>query len=498
MESLENKSSIIKQKAKFFIIRVVSYFSFLFIPIWAPKILHLRPYQLCLLMTFYIFFMAAQWFLLGKEIDHRLKIYFRVNSSIDRVIYRIFLGMFACVLIFNLMALLPTKWIYNSFWTMWIIQGLFYSWPTRGKIIHESVSSNFSEFRFLDSFEKTLFFLIMLVFIVSIPQIPILYNYEALKLFFDPYEQFSTQFWNFLTVNYFPFKNYPILLKYAWFMHFYVFGAGTFLMLFYAIMRFFVSRRLSMLSVFVVVSTSSFVKINEAQLGASLSASYCIMWVWSLIWVSKSSTYRAGLFLGLLTYWGTILSYTYYYLGMVQILLVYLLYLDNKTPWFRKQLVKYTSFGLALAMMSYFFQLDYNEIHTIEHFRPIADFFVLLNRKSFFSLSYVGIILYFLIITSSKIKFLKNIGLPIQCLRQIGAALIIITTFGLLIDNHLLMGMTGLWVLALFSIIPIEVLFQAISRLRNRRNIYYLVYIIIALLDSHFEGRVKTFIQLFR
>ncbi len=498
METLEKKSSIIVEKAKFFIIRALSYFSFLLIPIWAPKTLNLKPYELCLLMGFYVVFMAAQWFLLGKEIDHRFKIYFRVNSSIDRILYRVFLGMFSCVLIFNLIALLPVKWIYNSFWIMWIFQGLFYSWPTRGKIIHESVSSNLAEFRFLDSFEKTLFFLILIIFVVSIPQIPILYNYEALKLFFDPYEKFSTQFWNFLTVNYFPFKRYSILLKYAWLMHFYVFGVGTFLLFFYAIMRFFVSRRLSMLAVFVVVSSWSFLKINETQLGTALSAGYCITWVWSLVWVAKSSTYRAGLFLGLLTYWGTILNYTYTYLGIIQIILIYLFYLDDKTPWFRRQLIKYASFGLGLALINYFFLVDYNEIHHVEYLRPINDFFLLLKRKSFFSLSYIGVILYSFKVTSSRFKFLKNIGLPVLNLRQVGAAILILICFGLLIENSILTGMTGLWILTLFSILPIEILFQGISRLRNRRNFYYLVYIIIALLDSHFEGRIKTFVQLFK
>lgn len=498
MKALENRSGIIKEKAKFFLIRAISYFSFLLIPIWAPKSLNLRPYQLCLVMSCYIIFMAAQWFLLGKEIDHRFKIYFRVNSSIDRIIYRIFLGMFFFVILFNFLSFLPNKWIYNIFWSIWIFLGLFYSWPTRGKIIHESVSSNLSEFRFLDSFEKTLFFLIVLTFVVSIPQAPILYNNEALKLFFDPYEKFSGQFWNFLTVNYFPFKRYPLLLKFSWLMHFYIFGVGSFLLIFYAIMRFFVSRRLSMLAVFVIVSSWSFVKINESNLGNVFSASYSIMWVWSLIWVSKSSTYRAGLFLGLFCYWGSLLNYTYSYLGPILIFLIYLFYLEDKTPWFRKQLLKYTSFGLAMSFCTYFFQVNYFEVHTIDYVKPINNFFSIINRKSFFSLSYVGFIFYFLKITNTKISFLKEIGIPLANLRQIGASLLVLVSFGLFIENNLLLGLTNLWVLAIFSVLPIEVLFQSISRLRNRRNFYYLIYIVIALLDSHFEGRVKTFIQLFK
>ena len=44
------------------------------------------------MLLVYLIFMIGQWYLLGKEIDHRLKIYYRVNSSMDRTVYRIFTG----------------------------------------------------------------------------------------------------------------------------------------------------------------------------------------------------------------------------------------------------------------------------------------------------------------------------------------------------------------------------------------------------------------------
>ena len=166
--TLANGSNIFKLKWKFFTFRLVSYFSFLLLPVYFQKGLSLTPLMTAMLMTLYILFTVGQWFLLGKEIDHRLKIYFRVNSSIDRVVYRLFLGMFFFILLFNLLSFLDSKWIYNSYWITWVLLGLFYSWPTRGKIIQESVSSNFGEFKFLDRFEKTLVFLIMLMFIFSI------------------------------------------------------------------------------------------------------------------------------------------------------------------------------------------------------------------------------------------------------------------------------------------------------------------------------------------
>ena len=72
---MEN-SGILIEKSKFFLNRAVSYFSFLLIPVWIQKTLELNFLTQALIMLLYMLFMAGQWYLLGKEIDHRLKIYF--------------------------------------------------------------------------------------------------------------------------------------------------------------------------------------------------------------------------------------------------------------------------------------------------------------------------------------------------------------------------------------------------------------------------------------
>jgi len=43
----------------------------------------------------------------------------------------------------------------------------------------------------------------------------------------------------------------------------------------------------------------------------------------------------------------------------------------------------------------------------------------------------------------------------------------------------------------------LEVLFQKIHRMRSQRNMIYLIYIIICLLDSHIEGRIKIWLNFF-
>ena len=297
--TLVNGSNIFKLKWKFFTYRIVSYFSFLLIPVYIQKGMHIPAWLMAIMMTLYILFIVSQWFLLGKEIDHRLKIYFRVNSSIDRVVYRLLLGMFFFVMLFNLINLMDSKWIYNSYWIVWAVLGLFYSWPTRGKIIQESVSTNFGEFKFLDNFEKTLVGMILIIFIFSMPDLPPLVNMEMLKLYYDPFDKMGNPVWNFLLINYYPFHSYPELFRMGWSLHFYLVGVGMFLLVLYAFLRFFVSRRLSLLGVFAFVTSWSFSKTLYNNIEFTMLTTYSLIWVWSMLWVTKSSTYRAGLFVGL-------------------------------------------------------------------------------------------------------------------------------------------------------------------------------------------------------
>jgi hypothetical protein len=499
--TLEKKSSIWLLKSKFFLIRVLTYFSFLLLPVWLPKSLSLNLGLQTIILTLYILFMCSQWFFLGKEIDHRMKIYFRVNSSMDRVVYRLYLGMFFFILYFNLLWLLPHKWVYNSFWITWVSLGLFYSWPTRGKIIKESVTSNFTEFRYLDSFERTLVLLIIVLLIFSTPGIPEFENVEALKLFFDPQERLNSIMWNFLTVNYYPFYKYPELLKIAWSMHFYAVWIGLFFLTFYALLRFFVSRRLSLLGVFSLVSSWSLSKILSQDFGITISTTYSLLWVWSLLWVTKSSTYRVGLFLGLVGYFGVLINQQWFFLGIIQITLLYFWLINDKTPWFKRQLLRYASFGLGLTLLTVF---SLNESLTFFNFNfenYSSHLMTIFKRKAFFSLAPLGLILSlaYLLKTKTKNRFksFPNLKVERDNIIKLIISILILSVYGLIFDIELIEGFTIMWVLAIFSLFPIELVFQTISRLRSSRNMIYLIYILICLLDSHFEGRVKIFLRLF-
>lgn len=495
--TLANSSNIFKLKWKFFTYRVVSYFSFLLIPVYVQKGMHISPAVMAGMMTLYILFIVSQWFLLGKEIDHRLKIYFRVNSSIDRVVYRLFLGMFFFLLLFNLINLLDSKWIYNSYWITWAVLGLFYSWPTRGKIIQESVSSNFGEFRFLDNFEKTLVGLILIMFVFSLPELPPRVNVEMLKLYFDPLEKIGNPFWNFLLINYYPFKSYPGLFRLAWSLHFYLVGMGLFLLVFYAFLRFFVTRRLSLLGVFAVVSSWSFSKTLTSNVEFSMLTTYSLVWVWTLLWVTKSSTYRAGLFMGLVSFWGTLLNPSFAVLVFPQVGFLLFLFLKDRTLWFKRQLFKYALFGVALTVLRLLSHSDLLEpLHALDLgiFKHIARE---IDRKGFFVLGIFGLLIMLLKYFKPKMQVLKDFQLERESLTIFLVSFSIYILFALFWDNSLITGFGMMWPLAFLSLIPLEILFQSLSRVRSSRNMIYLIYILICLLDSHFEGRVKVFVKIF-
>ena len=496
--SRENKNSILFAKIKFFFYRFIIYFSFLLLPIWIQKSLELGFFLQSFIMTLYIIFIVCQWFLLGKEIDYRLKIYFRVNSAMDRVVYRLLLGMCFFVLYFNIINFFPPKWIYNLFWTTWIILGLFYSWPTRGKIIEESLISNFKESCHLDSFEKTLIVLISIIFITSIPQLPTLADKEALKIFFDNTRNLNSQIWNFLTVNYYPFYKYPSLLKIAWFMHFYFVGIGLFLLTFYTFLRFFISRRLSLLGIFALISSWSFTKILTFEYGSSLVTTYLLIWIWLTLWIAKSSTYRTGLVLGLVNYFGALINPANGFLVLPQLLLLFFLYLKEKTLWFKKQFLKYTAPGLVLiafVLLSHWNNLG--DTNNLSFSSYIKEAITIISRKSFNILAIFGVFILMAKYFLPQWKISRELQFDIKKMSQVNFLILVLILYSLIFGYEMTRGFFIMWPVIFLSLLPLELLFQKISRLRSRRNMIYLIYILICLLDSRFEQRIKVFVQFF-
>ena len=68
--------------------------------------------------------------------------------------------------------------------------------------------------------------------------------------------------------------------------------------------------------------------------------------------------------------------------------------------------------------------------------------------------------------------------------------------FSLVTGTTLIEDFFIMWIITFFALIPLEGIFQSISRLRSRRNLIYMLYVIVCLLDSHIEGRVKILVKL--
>lgn len=496
-ETLVKKSDILKIKYKFFIYRILIYFSFLLIPIWIQKTQSLNLFIQSIILLMYMSFMGSQWYLLGKELDHRLKIYYRANSSVDRLVYRIIVGSIIMMLLFNIISLAPSVVATYIFWTLFVVLGFFYSWPTRGKIIQESVSDQFSEFRYLDSFEKTVLFLSIFTFFISLPELPMFENIEALKLYFDPQEKVSVVLWNYLSILYLPFKSFPKLYNLIWSFHFYFFGVGTFLFSLYCILRYFFSRRLSLLGIFSVISTWSFSRILNMDYFYSLSSTISLIWLWSYMWSTKSSTYRSGLLTGLVSAYATAINPLAIFLFVFSTLGMSKFFLKDKTQWYIKQWLKYNILGFVIALSIFAQNVDSVTISYLNFDIFLEQLGDHLYRKAFFVISPIGFILALLFYSKKSSNFLTIINFDRSKFIEVFYGLLGIFLVGLLLDKSFFEGLSLIWIIAIFSLIPIEWVFQSISRLRSKRNLIYALYILVCILDSHLENRIRIVAKMF-
>jgi len=429
-ETLAKRSNIFFQKTKFFLIRIFTYFSFLLLPVWIQKSMEINILVQSLMMLFFLIFMAAQWYLLGKEIDHRFKIYFRANSTVDRILYRLIMGFSAMIIVF--------------------------------------------------------------------PSFPFLSNLETYKLIIDPEERVNLQMWNYLQFNFFPFRRFPHLMNLGWSMHIFFVFLSFYLMAFYGTMRFFLSRRLSLLGIFALVSSWSFSLILKRDPYSCLYSSFSLIWIWSILWCVKSATYRSGLMYGLLCYIGVLINYNFVFLFPIGLAFLYFSFLNETTQWFRLQFVKYSFLGLALILVTLLLHSEtsfFNSGFSLNQF--FNNYLVLLKRKAFYSLSFLGVVVLFIILIGEKFKLFQLLNIDFIRLKQLVILIFCISCYGVLGERDLVKNFSLIWILVLFSLLPLEWVFQSINRLRSRRNFIYAVYILICLLDSHIEGRFKIIYNFF-
>lgn len=497
-DSLAKKSDFLKIKYKFFINRVVMYFSFLLIPIFIQKGNNFSFFAQSNILIIYLIFMVGQWYLLGKEIDHRLKIYFRVNSSMERIVYRVFMGSMAMLFLFNFFYLFPEFMTKYLFWGFFGFFGLFYSWPTRGKIIEDSMTDQFGEMKFLDSFERTVFVLSVITFLVSLPELALFENIEALKLYFDPNEKVSHLIWNYLSILYHPFAAYPKLYNLIWSFHFYFISMGLFVTAFYGMLRHFFSRRLSILGLFALLSSWSYARALNTDYFYSFTTTIPLIWCWSLLWTTKSGTYRSGLLTGLICSFVTLANVLNIVLLPITLALFYFGFLKNYTDWYKRQWLKYNILGIVISLLVLVSQAhtaQFMELSQLSFlFKQLGE---LIYRKAFFVIAPLGLIMSLLIFSKRAKSSFSFLNFNTDTLKEFFACVGVVFFVGLFINPQFLQGFSLIWILVFFSLVPLEWIFQSISRLRSKRNLIYALYILVCILDSHLENRIRVIGKIF-
>ena len=241
----------------------------------------------------------------------------------------------------------------------------------------------------------------------------------------------------------------------------------------------------------------------SSDLVSSHLSIYTVIWVWTGLWVVRSSTYKSGLFLGLIGFLIALIDPRVSLLILVHFSICYFLFLKNKVGWFQKKFLKYFSFGFILSIFLFIFWYFSSDrpIHSVS----LNPLFILiksirheLGEKAVFSLSFIGtVLIFFKYLCPLNKKVSASLFIDMKKMLLVLISITVLAFYAILIAPSMFSGFAILWPIAFFCLIPIEFIFQLSTRFRSNRNIIYLMYILICLLDSHFEGRVKIFLKLF-
>jgi hypothetical protein len=103
----------------------------------------------------------------------------------------------------------------------------------------------------------------------------------------------------------------------------------------------------------------------------------------------------------------------------------------------------------------------------------------------------LGLISLLIMVFKPQRKTLTILTLDVKRLRELSLLVLCLLVLSLVVEKDLAQSFGMLWFVVFLCILPLEWIFQSISRLRSRRNFIYVIYIVLCLLDSHFEGRIR-------
>jgi hypothetical protein len=202
---------------------------------------------------------------------------------------------------------------------------------------------------------------------------------------------------------------------------------------------------------------------------------------------------------GLLCYAGVTMNYGYFFFFPLGLVLLYFFLLKETTPWYRHQFLKYTTLGMFLILLTLVTHIDLRFFEFGMTLKELSSYFgVVIKRKAFFSLSLIGFLALLLILFRPKLKVFSSLTIDFSRMKELSFLVFCLLLTGIFLEKDLIRSFGILWFVVFLSVLPLELIFQSISRLRSRRNFIYGIYVLVCLLDSHFEGRLRilyTFYQ---
>lgn len=487
-------SKMIKKSA-FFLQRILLYFGLLIVLILGGSLPESKATSF-LSFLLYFAFMLGHWFVVGREFDHRFKIYYRANSNIDRLLYRFSLGAILSFVYYILISFFTPPIQVYAFWSYWCFFGILYAWPTRHKMVREKASIQLGEFIFLDAFEKIILFIILAIFLITFYCSPLVESLSLQFKLWDLENLVHPFFKSALEISVMPLRRVGSHLAYLVSLMAYFLGLGGAILASYGLFRFFFSRRLAFLGSFCLVSTWSLSKILQADfLYVCMVNSWGIVFLWSALWVIKSGSYRTGFFWGLVNFWGFLINKNFIFIFPLSLLCFYFLFFKERTTWFRKQFLKYNILGLVLMgalgavfdSRNFIFEAQTSILEELWHY---------IVQKDILILSFVGMLILFIHLLNKR--FLPQFSSSVEGrrLKQLCILTVIYGAISFFSGGVYLSYTFLLCFLTFLSLIPIELVFRSMHQLRSKRSLIFVIYILICLLDSHIEGRAKLFYQL--
>lgn len=475
------------KKVIFFISRVIFFGCALVLPLYFEKLHSLHKIYGYLLVVSYFIFITMNWYVWGKEINYRFKVYARANSSVDRILERILLGSVVSIFILSCISMFSRFDESVLYWGFWSLAALFFSYPTKRRIIDRKISFEFSELKFMDGFEKVIFGIIIIVFLVSVPNFPIFHGTDAIKVYLDPGELIHDQLWAFYDLILFHGKEITGSNNFSYFYFTYLLFFGFFVLSFYCILRFKFTRKVALIGTLSIVCTRYLYYLLFNHVSDLLTTAIMMILCWVFLWSLKSSTYRSGLLMGLIGYFCLLVNIKMLLLHAA-LTIVFLIYKFKESSfWFLKQFIRYTLVGATLTILTLLLHHGFQvSINILNFYEFIDQFKIIFTSKSFFILAIPGILILFFDLISKKDFELFKIFI----------FLVLAIIWGLIFEIG---AVRSFFIVALISFVCMLTLDKILSKVsinKSHQNLIILFYVVMCMMDSSIEYRVKSLLGL--